>query len=628
MTGMRKRKLLFNIMSSIAVLNIQVPYTLEKVYAQEARLSPDDLAYLKTVEKATFSGFEKLIDKSSSLPVDIALIKGGNIQHVAGDYYRNKTSPTNIGLGFIYLILAKDRGYMTQGEAYNSAVRMMDTVESLEAWNGFLYNWYYLSGVKGSAPKVVLNRFVSSLDNGDLDICLMATSGAFPDTKLAARIDNLLQKKDYHFFFDKNPTMPHSGLINAGYDEAKRVYGATDYSILNVEGRMTALVAILKDNVPDTAWKAQSRLVRSYKTMNDETISVVAPWGGSLYETLFADEIIGGFVIAPKAFGQNAVNMIKIHIDKGKRISKAGIWGFSNGEVPGKDAYEMAGVQEIAYNQFPGIFVTPYSSFLALRYDPKAVVDNLKKIEALNAKSFNPNYGFTDSIDPVTGTVNSNILSLDKGMEVLAIGNFMNGLDGKNSIPDYFWKYLKTKGLDKRAEAIIKTEEDDQSFRAISGNYARSVTKASPMETAPSLNLLKVSIEIGAFFESGRAKASFIKLDAENAIEAEYDVSERYAYSGIYLKFNDLDVSRYSRFRAEIKGDNEKGFPTSVKIELKCRGQYIQFGHIPLKGEWSEAEIEIPTGSAKMDEIAIVFENASAGGHPRGAVKLRSMNLE
>ncbi len=628
MTSMLKRKLLFNIISSLAVLNIQVPYALKEACTQEARLSPDELAYLNRVEKATFLGFDKLFDKISGLPVDIASIDGGNILHHTNDYYRNKTSPTNIGLSFLYLILARDRGYMTQDEAYDRAVRMMDTIESLETWNGFLYNWYYLSGGGGVPPKVVLNRFISSLDNGDLDICLMATSSAFPNTKLADKIDNVLRKKDYRFFFDKNPTMPHSGLINVGYDDAKGVYGATDYSILNGEGRMTTLVAILKDSIPDTAWKTQSRLVRSYKTMNGERISVVASWGGSLYEALFADEIIGGSVVTPKAFGQNAVNMIKIHIDKGKRVSKSGIWGFSNGEVPGANAYEMAGVQEIAYNQFPGIFVTPYSSFLALRYDPKAVVDNLKKIEELNTKSFNPNYGFTDSIDPVTGTVNGNILSLDKGMEVLAIGNFMNGLDGKNSIPDYFWKYLKTKGLDKRAEAIIKAEEDNQSFRAISGNYARSVAKDGSIEAAPSLGLLKLSTETGAFYEPGRAKASFLKVDAENAIEAGYDVNERYSYSGIYLKFNDLNVSCYSRFRAEIKGDKEKGFPTSVKIELKCRGQYIQFAHVPLSGEWAEAEIEIPAGSVKMDEIAIVFENASAGGHPRGAVKLRSLRLE
>ena len=633
-----KKKLSFNIIRSmrrlpallfsLAILNIQALYTSQEASAQEMHLSSDDMAYLNRIEKATFSGFDKLFEKSSGLPVDIAPVEGSNIQHVAGDYYRNKTSPTNIGLGFLYLVLAKDRGYLTQEEAYDRATRMMDTLELLETWHGFLYNWYYLSGEKGVPPKVVLNRFVSSLDNGDLDICLMATSGAFPDTKLAARIDSVLQKKDYHFFFDKNPTIPHRGLINAGYDEAKGVYGATDYSIFNVEARMTALVAILKDSVPDTAWKAQSRLVRSYNTIDGKNILVVAPWGGSLYETLFADEIIGGSVIAPKAFGQNALNMIKIHMDKGKRVSISGIWGFSNGEVPGEDKYEMAGVQEIAYNQFPGRFVTPYSSFLALRYNPNAVVDNLKRIEALNPKSFNPNYGFIDSIDPVTGVVNGNILSLDKGMEVLAIGNFMNRLDGKMDIPNYLWKYLKMKELDKKAESLIKAEEDNQSFLAISGNTKKEATQNPAINKTSSIDLLKVYTEIGAFYEPGRAKASFRRVDTDNTIEAEYDVTERYSYSGIYLKFDDLDISHYNKFRVEVKGDMNKGFPASVKIELKYRGQYVQFEHIPIKEEWSQTEVIIPAGSTKIDESTLVFENSSAGRHPRGTVKVRFMRLE
>lgn len=615
------------LISFLAILNIQVSIS-PIACAQEMRLSPDDLAYLKVVEKATFCGFEKLFDKASGLPVDIASVESGNVKRAISDRYRNKTSPTNIGLGFLYLILAKDRGYMTQEEAYDRATRMMDTLESLETYNGFLYNWYYLTGESGIPPKVILNRFISSLDNGDLDICLMATAGAFPNTELAFRIEKVLQKKDYHFFFDKNSSRPHSGLINAGYDEEKKTYAATDYSILNVEGRMTALVAILKGNVPDTVWKDQSRLVRSYKTADGENIFVVAPWGGSLYEALFADEIIGDSVIAPKAFGQNAVNMIKIHIDKGKKVSKSGIWGFSNGEVPGEDKYEMAGVQEIAYNQFPGIFVTPYSSFLALRYSPSAVVDNLKHIEALNPRSFNANYGFTDSIDPVTGVVNGNILSLDKGMEVLAIGNFMNKLERKMDIPDYLWKYLKMKVLDKKAEALIKAEEYNQSFLSISGNNEKESNQNPAVNQMPSMDLLTVTTEIGAFYEPGRAKASFHKVDADNSIEAEYDVRARYSYSGIYLKFNDLDISKYHKFKIEIKGNKDKGFPVNVKVEIKYRGQYVQFEHIPLEREWAKFEFIIPGGSPKIDEVTLVFENSSAGKHPQGVVDLRSIRFE
>jgi len=82
---------------------------------------------------------------------------------------------------------------------------MMETLEQLETHEGFLYNWYYLSGRGKKPPEVTLNRFVSSLDNGDLDICLMATAGAFQQTELSKRIERFLAKKDYHFFFNNWP---------------------------------------------------------------------------------------------------------------------------------------------------------------------------------------------------------------------------------------------------------------------------------------------------------------------------------------------------------------------------------------------------------------------------------------
>ena len=598
----------------------------ESAVVKPATLNQNQLAYLKGIEAATFRGFKKLLDPATDLPVDIASITQGDVSVHPENAYYSKTSPTNIGLGFIYLILARDRGYLSEDEAYQSALRMMDALEKLKTHEGFLFNWYHLSGEKGKIPEVTLDHFVSSLDNGDLDICLMAVAGAFPQTELSNRIDAFLKKNDYRFFFSKNPDHRDNGMISVGYDAAKETYHSADYSIFNIEGRMTVLVAILKDDIPDSAWKKQGRLVRTYTTLQNETVPIVAAWGGSLYETLFADEILGGYKIAPKAFLRNAQNMIRIHQDKGKRISKSGIWGFSNGEVPGQDRYEMTGVSEIAYNRFPGEFVTPYSSFLALRYSPEAVIENFKRIEVLNPKAFNPQYGFTDSIDPKTGVINRQILSLDKGMELLSIGNFMNGLEGKKEIPDYFWDYAKSRSWDGKGKALLKEEEDNPSFRSL-----HEPQNAAPADhDLPAVDLMEVRQDMGAFSEAGRAKASFQIIESAGnspTLEIQYDVSQRYSYSGVYIHYNDLDVTERRSLFFQIKGDEQEGFPETIKLELKYQGEYVQFEHIPLKSTWTDAQILLPVNSQKVDEVTFVIENSAAGKNRKGKVLIRSLAL-
>ncbi|MBI3312842.1 MAG: hypothetical protein HYZ83_01215 [Candidatus Omnitrophica bacterium] len=596
---------------------------------EEHALTREDIEYLKRIEKATFLGVEKLFDPATGLPVDIASIAQGNVLILPENTYYSKTSPTNIGLGFLYLILAKERRHWPESQAYEYALRMMNTLEKLETHEGFLYNWYYLSGKEGTIPQVTLDRFVSSLDNGDLDVCLMAAAGAFPQTELSERIDRFLKNKNYDFFFNKNPNQPNNGMINTGYDAEKKIYQGADYAILNTEGRMTVLEAILKDNIPETAWKKQTRLVRTYTTLENEIIAVVAPWGGSLYETLFADEILGGDRIAPKAFRQNALHMIRIHQDKGKRISESGIWGFSNGEVPGENRYEMAGVPEIAYNRFPGEFVTIYSSFLSLRYHPKAVANNLRRIEELNPQAFDPAYGFTDSIAPKTGIINRNILALDKGIELLCIANFMNSLEGKKKIPDFFWEYAKSKGWESEGKTLIQEEENHPSFHAIINPQSYNIRPEK--QGLPSLDLIEMRQDAGVFYEPDRAKVSVAWLNSDEKkaiIQMQYDVSQRYTYAGMFIHYDDLDISDYHSLSLQVKGDEVHGYPETLKVELKWRGNYVQFEHVPLKSIGTEIKIPLFGNNQKIDEIALVIENAAAGKNKKGKIFIESLSLQ
>ncbi len=144
----------------------------------------EEISYLERIENATFRGFEQFFDEATRLPVDIAALRDGHAVKQPENVHYSKTSPTNIGLGFLYLVLSRDRGYLSEQEATRRAVAMMDTLEKLQTHHGFLYNWYHLTGEKRNIPQPMQDRFVSSLDNGNLDIALIAVCGAFRNTQL------------------------------------------------------------------------------------------------------------------------------------------------------------------------------------------------------------------------------------------------------------------------------------------------------------------------------------------------------------------------------------------------------------------------------------------------------------
>jgi len=80
-----------------------------------------------------------------------------------------KTSPTNIGLGLMATLTARDMGYLGLIEMVEQLSRTIGTMEKMEKWNGHLYNWYDTSTLEPLFPK-----YVSTVDSGNL-ICYLTT---------------------------------------------------------------------------------------------------------------------------------------------------------------------------------------------------------------------------------------------------------------------------------------------------------------------------------------------------------------------------------------------------------------------------------------------------------------------
>lgn len=80
-----------------------------------------------------------------------------------------KTSPTDIGLGLMATLTARDLGYIGLIEMVEQISRTIHTMEKMEKWNGHLYNWYDTGTLEPLYPK-----YVSTVDSGNL-ICYLTT---------------------------------------------------------------------------------------------------------------------------------------------------------------------------------------------------------------------------------------------------------------------------------------------------------------------------------------------------------------------------------------------------------------------------------------------------------------------
>lgn len=101
------------------------------------------------------------------------------------------------------------------------------------------------------------------------------------------------------------------------------------------------------------------------------------------------------------------------------------------------------------------------------------------------------------------------------------------------------------------------------------------------------------------------------------SLQLDYDVdSPNPAYNGFWMKLGDIDASYYNKLVLYIKGDEAKGYPQKLKVELKNANGEVGKAYITqISGTW--APVEVPFSSfqgikdfSKMTEFTIVFEDS------------------
>lgn len=157
---------------------------------EDYKLSIEDFHELSKIVRRTYRYFEEFSNiKNNYLAPD-------NFQEDPPRGIAHRTSPTNIGLGLLATLTARDFGFLGTVEMIEIISKSLTTIERLEKWNGHLYNWYDTHSLRPLRPS-----YISTVDSGNL-VCYLITlvqglkhylNSPLMDVKLVSGLRNTLE---------------------------------------------------------------------------------------------------------------------------------------------------------------------------------------------------------------------------------------------------------------------------------------------------------------------------------------------------------------------------------------------------------------------------------------------------
>ena len=385
-------------------------YISKEIKEKDAKeeIDDNDKEYLLKLGEKTWRFFkESLIEENNYLPPD-------NYQVDRKDIFVDRTSSTNIGLGFLSVISSYDLKYENLEDTLILLDKMIKTVEKLQMWNGHLYNWYNIKTLEPLHP-----RYISTVDSGNFVGYVYVLKQFYKNIKEQIENDQIeldLTKKeellnlipkwvelqidqipfanaDFSKLYDKE-----KGVFSIGFNIEENKLTDSYYDLLASEARQASLIAISKKDVKPKHWYNLSRTM----TMQNGYNGLVS-WSGTAFEYLMPNVIIknekGSLIDESIKFMQ----MCQKEYAKKLQIP----WGFSETAFYLKDLnnnyqYKAIGIPWLGLKRGleEDIVVSSYASIMALKSDDinisKEVIQNIRYLEK---EGMDGKYGLYESID-------------------------------------------------------------------------------------------------------------------------------------------------------------------------------------------------------------------------------------
>ena len=143
------------------VLSVSAPYIAysisQKMADKPCTLTKDELVEISRIARKTWRYFEEFANTENNY------LAPDNYQEDSPNGIAHRTSPTNISLGLMAVLTARDFGYIGTKEMKEKLSNTITSIEQMEKWNGHLYNWYNTKSLQPLMP-----RYISTADSGNL----------------------------------------------------------------------------------------------------------------------------------------------------------------------------------------------------------------------------------------------------------------------------------------------------------------------------------------------------------------------------------------------------------------------------------------------------------------------------
>ncbi len=370
---------------------------------------------------------------SSFLKEEYNYLIPDNYQETREEKLEYRTSPTNIGYSLTSVISAYFLGLIDIDKCMDYLEKIVMTIDSLEKWNGHLYNWYHIKTKKALPP-----RFISSVDSGNLVASLIVTLEFLRENEqddLVMIVESLIEETNFKKLYTKKD------VLSIGFDIEKNQLSIYNYNKFASESRLTSFIAICKGDIPTKHWFCLDKTLTTYKKYKG-----LVSWSGTAFEYYM-----------PLLFMKNYKNTLldetyqfahicqKSYVESIDRKLPYGISESAYSELDQGLNYKYRGFS-VPYltskeETIEKVVISPYSSLLEAELYPKDVLRNIEKLKKLNMVF---QYGFYDAYDYSSKKVVRVCYSHHQGMILMGLTNYLKN----NIVKEYFHSNVKIKAFE------------------------------------------------------------------------------------------------------------------------------------------------------------------------------------
>ncbi len=417
-------------------------------------LSLEKRENMKGVARRTWQFFQDQLTKENNYLIP------DNYQENREDKSDFRTSPTDIGFSLTSVLCAYFLEFIEKEEAIAFIEKIITTVDSLEKWNGHLYNWYHIK-----TKEVLEPRFISTVDSGNFVASLMVVNQFLLENgeeKLARVVERLIKNANFKKLYTKKE------VFSIGYQEKEAMLSVYNYNKFASESRLTSFIAIAKGDVPSNHWFCLDKSLTSFNHAKGLT-----SWSGTSFEYYMPYLFMKNYphTLLDESY-HFAYMCQKAYVES---INHKLPWGMSESaydELDNANSYKYQAFStpylKVKEEKNPRIVLSPYSSLMAFPLFPEEVYKNMMRFRKLDMYG---EYGFYESYDTETEKPVLSYYAHHQGMSLIGLTNYlMEGI-----IQNYFHKDIRVQTFDilLKEKVQVKTDIDLKIAKYKKYNYQK-----------------------------------------------------------------------------------------------------------------------------------------------------------